>query len=60
MTKELLIRMIKSLMTLRKMGFSEQFIKLEMEECEHLSMKKLHRKYMVMYKRFCEKYPEYV
>lgn len=59
MTKELLIKMIYSLMTLKKMGFSKQFVQIEMQECKNLSMKKLYRKYMVMYKRFCERYPEY-
>lgn len=60
MTRQILIELIQHLMTLKRMGFSEQFIELELQECKQISLKKLYRRYIVIYNRFCEKYPDCV
>ena len=59
MTKrEILILMIANIMTSEKLGFTPQFIELEKQENEKLSMKKLYRRYRVMCKLFYQAYPE--
>ena len=59
MTRQLLTDMIYMFITLKRMGFTEEFIQLELQECEYISMKKLYRKYCVILKFFYKKYPEY-
>ena len=61
MTKrEILILLIEDIMSNKKLGFTPQFIELEKQENEKLSMKKLYRRYRVMCKLFYKAYPELV
>ena len=55
MTRQLLTDMIYMFITLKRMGFTTEFIQQELKECEYISMKKLYRKCCVMVKLFNKK-----
>lgn len=58
--REVLVLLIADLMSNKKLGFTPQFIEIEKQENEKLSMKKLYRKYRVICKLFYKAYPELV
>ena len=58
--REVLVLLIVDLMSNKKLGFTPQFIELERQKNEKLSMKKLYRKYRVICKLFYKAYPELV